>query len=97
MKNTSLKTRSIRSCLVGKVTIEQRLRDVQPLRQLARVAGEADFGEETHGLGQDLLLAIGRSEAFAALAVRHVLPCGSRVAPAFACAAAVAAARSHMV
>src|SRR6185437_10091504 len=58
--------------LLGReIPVEQRLRDVEALRQLARVAGEADFGEEAHRLGQDLLLAVGRGEALGGFASAH--------------------------
>jgi hypothetical protein len=61
------------------------------------VAGEADFGEETHGFSQDLLLAIRRGEALAALAIGRVMPRGSAAVTAFARSPAVATARPGMV
>jgi hypothetical protein len=39
------------------IAVEQRLRDAEPMRQLARLPGEAEFGKEAYRLGDDLLLA----------------------------------------
>jgi hypothetical protein len=85
--------------LLGReVAIEQRLRYMKPLGQLPRMPAEPDFGEKAYGLGDDLPLAVGGSEALAGLAARRAAPTGDSCAVcAFARGAAIAGAGGDIV
>src|SRR6266478_634083 len=49
--------------LRGEVSVQKPLRNPQPLRQFARLAGKADLREETHGTLYDLTFAFMRIQS----------------------------------
>jgi hypothetical protein len=73
-----------------KIAIEQGLGDAETLRQLARLAGEADLGEEADGFGENLLLAIGRGESPVRLGGSGLAPGAQRRPAVAACGRASA-------